>query len=183
MSKHNRERRKKAPSTPLRPSLTPPEITTIVSTFAGRLVAGAVPVYVPVRTPRWAKKDYCIDNVTVKIELDGGAPIGGWLIHLAPDVIMSEAHVIWQSPEDELVDVSPHNDSRILFLPDPSVRLSPEVLPPHGTYQALGQNSEWRARKMMEMEADNRAVYNHPLAVKQRKYVRAEIRLGAGLPV
>lgn len=62
----------------------------------------------------------CFPNVEKKITNDGGKLIYGWQIWEDQYFIEAEFHGIWESPEGNLIDISPkkNNEKRILFIQD-----------------------------------------------------------------
>ena len=64
----------------------------------------------------------CFPNVLTKVERDGGKMVLGWQLWEWPEVLVEgEFHAVWESPEGNLVDITPKEThiEKILFLPDP----------------------------------------------------------------
>lgn len=101
---------------------TPLRVNSRISKFCQTIVPRQEPFYVPIRPEMDAILGECFPNVQAKIEKDGGAVVPGWNIVEFPGLLLeAEYHGIWQSPDGELMDVSPSplNADSILFLPDP----------------------------------------------------------------
>jgi hypothetical protein len=65
----------------------------------------------------------CFPVVARHVDRAGGEPCYGWRIWELPwAYVEAEFHVVWRSPDGELVDITPTQTgiSRILFVPDPS---------------------------------------------------------------
>ncbi|MDD2758321.1 MAG: hypothetical protein PHD72_03035 [Patescibacteria group bacterium] len=87
------------------------------------------PIYVPVESEPFAIMNNCFPNVQEKIKRQGGAQILGWQIWQSDFLIEAEFHAIWESPNGDLIDITPKflpiKDgleipiSQILFLRDP----------------------------------------------------------------
>lgn len=68
-------------------------------------------------------------NLTAQIARFGGSRQWGWRLVVWPRVfIQAERHVIWHSPKDELIDITPTGDytATIAFLPDSAAEASLE---------------------------------------------------------
>ncbi len=101
---------------------TPRRITPPVKRFCKRLVADAVPGFVPVLAASSAKVNASHENVEDTIRVNGGVHAPGWLIWEMRGVLLNaERYTCWRSPEGDVVDVSPKPDGekRILFLEGP----------------------------------------------------------------
>lgn len=100
---------------------TPVKITDKVMELCGKAVLGAMPVYIPVEVAKGSRLNECFPNVQQAVRERGGLQVNGWAIWQWANILVeAEAHSAWQSPEGELVDVTPHDngESRILFLRD-----------------------------------------------------------------
>ena len=83
----------------------------------------------------YSKPLSCYKNVAKKVEECGGGSVYGWHIHQEEFIYEAEHHTVWQSPDGELIDITPNqkNKSEILFSVDmnsyvgkdvPSVRIN-----------------------------------------------------------
>jgi len=101
---------------------TPRRVTPAVKRFTKRLVADAIPDFVPVLAAPSAKVNAAFENVEDTIAVNGGEHAAGWLIWEMRNVLLkAERYTVWRSPEGDLIDVSPKPDGerRILFLESP----------------------------------------------------------------
>lgn len=100
---------------------TPERLTEQIVEICKGIVEGIKPQYVKVQPQPWCKKLDCYANVSTMVEKYGGKQVYGWTIWIWKYIMIdAEAHSVWQSPEGELIDVTPHegNDERILYLID-----------------------------------------------------------------
>jgi hypothetical protein len=68
----------------------------------------------------------CFVNVDKQVAKIGGKMITGWIFNEYENtVISSEAHAVWERPNGEKTDITPHRfpPKKILFVPDPKVEL------------------------------------------------------------
>lgn len=64
--------------------------------------------WVPVRTRPDTKLGFCDDNVAQAIKSDGGRAVSVWDVTEVDSMFLQlEAHIVWESPTGELVDVGP----------------------------------------------------------------------------
>jgi hypothetical protein len=64
----------------------------------------------------------CFENVSNKVAEAGGQAVFGWQIWEWPGVLVeAEFHSVWQSPDGELLDITPkiENEQQIVFVADP----------------------------------------------------------------
>ncbi len=100
---------------------TPAKITEKITKLCNQLIGGAEPVYVPVVAAKQSLPNECFPNVQRMIREQGGCQVNGWAIWQWANILVeAEAHAVWESPEGELIDITPHEngESRILFLRD-----------------------------------------------------------------
>lgn len=103
---------------------TPIKVTDKIMELCSRAVPGVEPVYVPVEAAEWSQISECFPNVRQMIRELGGQQANGWAIWQWANVLVeAEAHSVWQSPEGELIDITPHKngETEILFLADPGM--------------------------------------------------------------
>jgi hypothetical protein len=64
----------------------------------------------------------CFPNVENQIKKVGGTCVLGWQIWKSTYLIEAEFHAVWQSPEGNLVDITPkkYGINKILFIADPN---------------------------------------------------------------
>lgn len=100
---------------------TPKRISEKVLEFCRSIRFEAKPEFVPVRVDPGAKYGSCYFNIQSKIRGKGGQMLWGWTIWEEPGFFLeAEHHAVWVSPDDEWVDITPHEEENtILFLPDP----------------------------------------------------------------
>nr|WP_237681720.1 hypothetical protein [Agrobacterium vitis] len=100
---------------------SPNEISPAVVEFCAGINADARPSYVAVQPDGDAQPSECFNNVSAKVDRDGGSFVYGWLIWEWPRVfIEAEHHAVWEK-DGVLIDITPpiNGETRILFLPDP----------------------------------------------------------------
>ncbi len=88
-----------------------------------QIVPDAQPLVVDSRPLPAAPERECFQIVSTQVEQHGGQAVYGWAIWEVPGVyIEAEYHSVWQSPEGELLCLTPFPLSleSILFLPDPN---------------------------------------------------------------
>ena len=110
--------------------ITPMEITPLLVGLCYGLNPEAIPMYIDVISEPWARVNECFPNVQRKIKESGGSYVNGWLIwRWANIMIEAEAHSVWKSDNGKLVDVTPHQENKILFVPDSNVIFEGLVIP------------------------------------------------------
>lgn len=89
----------------------PEAITQEIQRFASNVSGGRPPVIVPV-IPDWGAANLsCGQNVQSVCEERAGRAIKGWRIWWIPQILIeAQAHVVWQSPSGQLLDVTPNQD-------------------------------------------------------------------------
>jgi hypothetical protein len=95
-------------------------------------ISKADPVLLPF-TDLSGRARQCHMNVLHRVRTHGGKRRNGWLIWESAMFAEASFHCVWESPDGELVDLTPRDDGEehILFLPDPETRLT---VGPHGGY-------------------------------------------------
>jgi len=99
---------------------TPVKISDTILTLC-KEISEEQPVYVPVMVNEGCVENECFENVDRIVSTYGGKRILGWAIWKRDNIlIQAEAHAIWENPQCNLIDITPHsyNEERILFLPD-----------------------------------------------------------------
>ncbi|MCF6174343.1 MAG: hypothetical protein L3J71_01110 [Victivallaceae bacterium] len=109
----------------MRTTRVPEKITAPVRRLCKRIHVDAKAFYITVIPKPDSKIHDCFAVVDRKIKSAGGAVRFGWVVWFLPGIMMEgEFHVIWQSPDGDLIDVSPNplNVDTILFIPDPKIK-------------------------------------------------------------
>jgi len=105
---------------------TPKTITNSILQLCEELNKTQKPYFVRTKPESYSKKKECFENVTIKVQKDGGQSRRGWTIWETPKIfIEAEFHTIWISPKNEEIDITPHhsiNIHKILFLPDDTLK-------------------------------------------------------------
>lgn len=99
---------------------TPTEITESLRDFCVDL-CWSEPAFIPVQSDQEGMYGFCNLTVAEKIKKDGGKPVHGWTIWEWPGVFWTaEFHMVWETPNGDLIDVTPKPDGEtsILFLRD-----------------------------------------------------------------
>lgn len=101
---------------------SPKELTPELRAFCAKLSSDA-PAVVPVVDDPHGLYGWCVDGVQSKVVADGGRPVFGWCVWEWPEVMWNaEFHCAWESPEGELLDITPKPqfEQEIVFVPDRS---------------------------------------------------------------
>jgi uncharacterized protein YecA (UPF0149 family) len=100
--------------------MTPPQNThRFVDMLCSRISPGARPARVPVEPDPLARINDCFLNVRQKLSRDGGSIQHGWCIWELPGLfIEAEFHGVWVTPLERMVDITPKEETEILFLVD-----------------------------------------------------------------
>lgn len=100
---------------------TPTRITDKIMELCRGIVPDIEPIYVSVEVAEWSLMNECFPNVQRMVREQGGQQVNGWAIWQCANIFAeAEAHSVWQSPEGELIDITPHvnGESQVLFLRD-----------------------------------------------------------------
>ena len=62
---------------------------------------------IPVQVESYAKPLNCFPNVDEKVKRDGGKAHYGWAIHQTDLLCEAERHAVWESPNEDLIDITP----------------------------------------------------------------------------
>lgn len=103
---------------------TPVRVTDKIMELCSRIVPDVHPEYIPVAVQKWSRPMECFPNVERMVQEQGGQQVNGWAIWQWANILVeAEAHSVWQSPEGQLMDITPHDngESQILFLCDDSM--------------------------------------------------------------
>lgn len=98
------------------------QVHSILDAFCCEINPQAKYIRVPVIPELEASNGNCSKNVLAKVAKSGGQLITGWDISWECDgLIEAEWHSVWQSPDGELVDITPRNDNQreSIFIPEP----------------------------------------------------------------
>src|SRR4030042_5246672 len=99
---------------------TPEKITTEIIRFCSVIDSSTNPVFVPVEPRHDVRFNYCLTDVLLFVQKNGGTTQFGWLIWENPQVFLeAEFHACWVNPEKKIIDITPKrdNEKRVLFLP------------------------------------------------------------------
>lgn len=98
----------------------PGEITPEVELLLDTMQVDYDPELVPVKPEEYSQPDACYDNVAEKVTRDGGKIHYGWAVWQNTHIIEAEHYAVWETPDGDLVDVSPnrHEAAVIMFIPD-----------------------------------------------------------------
>ncbi|WP_313952800.1 hypothetical protein [Accumulibacter sp.] len=100
--------------------VTPAEVSRELASLCASLAPSVEPIYVSAKPIEGAPANECFPLVEATVSREGGDALFGWSLWEFPGVFVeAEFHVVWSSPTEELIDVTPKNHSvgRILFLP------------------------------------------------------------------
>lgn len=100
---------------------TPIKMTSDILRLCAEIDPTTSPVFIPVLPGVGVRHGYCLTDVPLYAEKNGGNVRFGWIIWECPKVALeAEFHACWVNPENGLVDIVPKQDNEkmILFLPD-----------------------------------------------------------------
>lgn len=102
--------------------VTPPTITPEIVEFCKSIGCDSAPVYLPIKQVQGALPGRCHPNVQAMIDKHGGKAIYGWVVWGNKDWLETEFHSVYQTPTNELLDITPDPDgeTRRLFVVDPN---------------------------------------------------------------
>lgn len=115
----------------------PTEIPTRLHELLTTAAMGS-PVFVEVRPRPDSEINDCTEDVRKQVAEHGGSSVTGWIIwEWVGAFLYSEFHMVWESPDNTLVDVTAKEDGerQILFVPDSSIRYNNRRIA--GAYLAL----------------------------------------------
>lgn len=108
--------------------IIPDEFIYELKEFNNAKLGGNKPLYVNIIPFPEARELDCGGNVEKVIARYGGKAIKGWRIWWIPGILYeAQAHVIWEKPDGELVDVTPTSDDEklCLFVRDDRINVVP----------------------------------------------------------
>lgn len=100
---------------------TPLRVTDKIMELCSGIVPDVKPEYIPVAVQEWSLLNECFPNVERMVQEQGGQQVNGWAVWQWANILVEvEAHSVWQNPEGELIDITPHvnGENEILFLRD-----------------------------------------------------------------
>ncbi len=101
---------------------TPTALTPKIRDFCHGIVPSEQAVFVQVQPAEGAERGHALENVARYAAQFGGSSVPGWCIWERPRVNLHAAfHAVWKSSSGELLDVTPNEESQVLFLPDPKL--------------------------------------------------------------
>ena len=82
------------------------------------------PIYVDFKAEPEAKPSDCFPIVEQKVENQGGKMILGWQIWKTNNLVEAEFHAVWETPDGDLLDISPKEIivDKILFVEDNNLK-------------------------------------------------------------
>lgn len=100
--------------------MTPKTIDTNILKLVDQVNVKAKPFFVSVVPENYSIPNACFPTVKEKIERDGGKMVIGWQLWETNFFVEAEFHAIWESPNGNLLDITPKQIpvEKILFLPD-----------------------------------------------------------------
>ncbi len=119
---------------------TPAEVTLTIGD-ALRQVSSSDPFYIEITPLPACLPMFCYGNVDSWIARDGGRREEGWIVYegWGGRYLKLIHHCLWRTRDGRLVDLTPSDEVRNLFLPD-TLRNEGETIPPR--YIALDHRSE-----------------------------------------
>ncbi len=105
--------------------ITPKQIDGIIDKFCKQINYSAKPQYINVQPWEKSKINDCVNNAKEYLKINKGNSVIGWAIWLHPHcMIEAEFHIIYQSDNGQLIDITPHknNIDKILFMEDQSIK-------------------------------------------------------------
>lgn len=112
------------------PPTTPNAISPLIRFFCAKIVPDSPPFFVPVCPAADALAGRSFENVAQVVARLGGEAQHGWAIWECADFLIAEFHTIWFGTFGPLnITPSPDNEARILFLPDPTAKVSRKAIP------------------------------------------------------
>lgn len=102
---------------------TPNKRKDYVRSFCRKVCSGQAPVLVPHKPLAGKPLKECFSIVPEYIEINGGKQVFGWAIFELKKIwLEAEFHVVWETDDGELVDITPREVpiEKIFFLPEPS---------------------------------------------------------------
>jgi hypothetical protein len=103
--------------------ITPDIEAPHVRDFSEHLCASPL-YYIPVNPPGGSEENWCERNVLAVVRKFGGEAIYGWHVSEWPGVYISgRHHVVWRSPDGQMIDATPHGMGfhHIAFIDDARV--------------------------------------------------------------
>lgn len=100
---------------------TPLRVTDKIMELCSGIVPDVKPEYIPVAVQEWSLLNECFPNMERMVQEQGGQQVNGWAVWQWANILVEvEAHSVWQNPEGELIDITPHvnGENEILFLRD-----------------------------------------------------------------
>ncbi|MBL4788230.1 MAG: SEC-C domain-containing protein [Kordiimonadaceae bacterium] len=101
--------------------IVPKNITVDIKHLISKIGLLETPIYIPCWPEEGAVQKDCFPVVARKVHKDGGKCVYGWQIWQTSILVEAEFHAVWESPDGQLIDITPKPGplTEILFLPDP----------------------------------------------------------------
>lgn len=109
----------------------PDNICANVDLLIAEIGSDIKPIYLLVTPEKNVKIQECFPSVINKIDKDGGNIQYGWQIWEEEGLLVeAEAHAVWVSPDNELVDITPKqiHFEKILFIPDNNLKFEEQQI-------------------------------------------------------
>lgn len=103
---------------------TPSEIIPAIEKLALMITSNPQLRFIDVKAVATSRINECYNNVDAVVRAYGGKRLLGRVIWQWANILVeAEAHAIWETPDGELIDVTPnsYNEDHILFLEVPSM--------------------------------------------------------------
>lgn len=128
-------------------------------------MSSEAPVFVDVTPGPNATPDNCYSNVQEAVRQRGGSAVYGWIVWISGrgHYLKIVHHAVWRSPEGLLLDVTPSDDRRNLFLPDPQQPyrgrwVRPHYFPLKPGSATSGPHRNWQGHRCIRAESPLRRV-------------------------
>lgn len=108
------------PVFPEAPVVNDPYLVKLLS----KLNATHEPIYLDVEAEEGAIPSDCFPTVMRKVQANGGKMILGWQIWKANYIMEAECHAVWETPDEELRDITPKAGGiqQIMFVEDDNLK-------------------------------------------------------------
>ncbi len=108
------------PLFPQAPAIDDPNLLKLLA----KVNATHEPIYLDVEPEEGAILSDCFPTVLRKVEQEGGKMILGWQIWKADYLIEAECHAVWETPDEDLMDITPKpaDISQIMFVEDDNLK-------------------------------------------------------------
>lgn len=100
--------------------MTPMEIDEDVMRLLEKVNPTHDPIFIEIKPEAGANISDCFPVVENKVKTAGGRMILGWQVWKTKNLIEAEAHAVWETPDEKLIDITPKDfpATHILFFED-----------------------------------------------------------------